>query len=342
MPDLIGSVVSLTACRDRDLIDATMVSALADWLEPLAVSLYRGVGDPADLRLLLQAGRRRGQPALCGDPTWTPLDELPAALDWPQHHSALVTGEPVLGMEKPGGDEAGAPALLNVFPVWIGQQHFGVVEVVSEQPLTDEQCKLLTGLLQIYRNHIDLLDYSEHDMLTGLLNRKTFEAQFAKGLGATARDPAGPACAQWLGVIDIDHFKRVNDDYGHLIGDEVLLLVARLLRSAFRHGDRLYRFGGEEFVVVVGAEERAHAALAFERFRSRMEAFRFPQVGPVTASVGFTQLRQNDISSGAFERADRTVYHAKQNGRNRVCCHEALVEAGALTGVGKSGAIELF
>lgn len=343
MPDVIGSVVSLTGFRDRDLIDTTLVSMLADWLDPRAVSLYRSVGDLTDSRLLLQAGQRRGRAALRGDPPWVPLEALPAALDWPEHHRALVTGEPVLGVECRPCHEAGAPsALLNVFPVWIGQQHIGVVEVVSEHPLSEAHCKLVTGLLQVYRNHIDLLDYSEHDMLTGLLNRKTFDAEFAKGMGAAGREPQAASCAQWLGVIDIDHFKRVNDEFGHLIGDEVLLLVARLLRSAFRHGDRLYRFGGEEFVVVLRAEERAHAALAFERFRGRMEAFRFPQVGPVTASVGFTQLRPLDIASGAFERADRTVYHAKQNGRNQVCCHEALVESGALAGAGKSGEIELF
>ncbi|MBA2721970.1 MAG: diguanylate cyclase [Methylibium sp.] len=342
MPDFIGSVVRLTGYRDRDLINTTMVSMLADWLAPLAISLYRSVGEPTDLRMLLQAGQQRGQPALRGDPPWAPLDALPAALDWPEHHGALVTGEPVLGVPTKRCDEAGAPALLNVFPIWMGQQRFGVVEVVSEKPLSDEQCKLVIGLLQVYRNHIGLLDYSEHDMLTGLLNRKTFDAQFAKGLGAVGRSSAGASCALWLGVIDIDHFKRVNDAFGHLIGDEVLLLVARLLRSAFRHGDRIYRFGGEEFVVVLRAEERAHATLAFERFRTRMETFAFPQVGPVTASAGFTRLRPLDIASGAFERADQAVYHAKQNGRNRVCCHELLVESGELTDTGKSGEIELF
>jgi diguanylate cyclase (GGDEF)-like protein len=342
MPDLLGSVVSLTGFRDRDLIDTTMVSTLFDWLDPVAVSLYRSVGDTACARLLLQAGRRRGRAALRGDPPWTPLEALPAAHDWPAHHGALTSGEPVLGVPTQRSDDRGSPALLNVFPVSIGLQRFGVVEVVSETRLGDEQCRLVTGLLQVYGNHIGLLDYSEHDMLTGLLNRKTFDAQFAKGLGATARTSEGADCARWLGVIDIDHFKRVNDEFGHLIGDEVLLLVARILRGAFRHGDRLYRFGGEEFVVVLRAEERAHASLAFERFRSRMEAFRFPQVGPVTASIGFTRLRPLDIAAGAFERADRTVYHAKQSGRNRVCCHEALVESGALGDAEKSGEIELF
>jgi diguanylate cyclase (GGDEF)-like protein len=344
MTDLIGSVVSLTGYRDRDLIDTTMVSVLADWLDPLAIRMYCCVGDPADLRLKLQAGHRRGGPALRADPPWTPLEALPTAADWPQHHHALISGVPLLDAI---GEAADTPARLNLFPVWIGQQRFGLIEVLSERPLSAEQCRLVIGVLSIYRNQIGLLDYSEHDTLTGLLNRKTFDVQFSKCL---ARDEGRPAakgtaaadCPRWLGVIDIDHFKNVNDNFGHLIGDEVLLLVARILRSAFRHGDQLYRFGGEEFVVVLRAEERAHAVIAFERFRVQMEEFRFPQVGPVTASVGFTLLRPLDNASGAFDRADRAVYHAKQHGRNQVCCHETLVECGSLSDKVKIGDIELF
>lgn len=333
MHDLLGSVVSLTGCRDRDRIGATLVAVLADGLQPLALSLLRRVGPPEDARLLRQAGVRGGQPLEPGDPPWTPLEALTPLDDRPWHREVLERGEPRLAVAV--GRDGGAP-LLSLFPVWFGEERCGVVEVLTERPLGDEQRRLVTGVLTIYRHQIGLLDYSEHDTLTGLLNRKTFDDQFLKTL------EAGGEAARWLGVIDIDHFKRVNDDFGHLIGDEVLLLVARLLRSSFRHDDRMYRFGGEEFVVLLRADTRAHAALAFERFRARMQGFRFPQVGAVTASVGFTRLRPLDSASGAFERADQAVYHAKQNGRNQVCCHEALVDEGVFSAVGKSGEIELF
>ncbi len=335
MPDLIGSVVSLTGYRDRDRIDNTVVAVLADWLQPLALSLHRCVGTPDDLRLLRQASVRHGLELEPGDPPWTPLHALPALAERPWHRRALAAGEPLL--DVPVGRDGGAP-LLSLFPVWIGSERFGLVEVISAEPLSAERRRLVDGVLTIYRNQIGLLDYSEHDTLTGLLNRKTFDDQFIKCLG----EHAGGGSALWLGVIDIDHFKRVNDGFGHLIGDEVLLLVARLLRSAFRHGDRLYRFGGEEFVVLLRADAREQAAIAFERFRAQMEGFRFPQVGVVTVSVGYTRLRPLDNASGAFERADQAVYYAKQHGRNQLQCHEQLIETGALQVNEKVGEIELF
>ena len=146
----------------------------------------------------------------------------------------------------------------------------------------------------------------------------------------------------WLGVIDIDHFKRVNDSYGHLIGDEVLLLMSRLMRSSFRFDDRLYRFGGEEFVVLMRCADGDAAAQAFERLRHNVERHLFPQVGRITVSIGFTELKAGDTPNGAFERADKAVYFAKQNGRNRLCDHDELVARGLLADESRSGDVELF
>jgi diguanylate cyclase (GGDEF)-like protein len=145
-----------------------------------------------------------------------------------------------------------------------------------------------------------------------------------------------------MGVIDIDHFKRVNDTYGHLIGDEVLLLLARLMRASFRFDDRLYRFGGEEFVVLMRCTDAAAASLAFERLRSHVERHMFPQVGRITVSIGFTELKPGDTPSGAFERADKAVYFAKGQGRNQVRHHADLVAAGHLEDDTKVGDVELF
>jgi GGDEF domain-containing protein len=129
------------------------------------------------------------------------------------------------------------------------------------------------SILRVYRNFQGLLDYSERDTLTGLLNRKTFDERFpahrhppappdAARRAPTAAAARGrcPAVRYWLGVIDIDHFKRVNDGFGHLIGDEVLLLLSRLMRSSFRFHDHLYRFGGEEFVALMRCNSATDAA----------------------------------------------------------------------------------
>ena len=156
------------------------------------------------------------------------------------------------------------------------------------------------------------------------------------------RRVCGAGSRWWLGMIDIDHFKAVNDGYGHLIGDEVLLLLSRLMRSSFRFGDRLYRFGGEEFFVLVRCDSEADARRAFERLRQNTLAYTFPQVGQITVSVGFAELKQGDTPSAAIERADRAVYYAKTHGRNQVQSHAELAARGAVAATDKVGDVELF
>ena len=143
-------------------------------------------------------------------------------------------------------------------------------------------------------------------------------------------------------MIDIDFFKAVNDSHGHQIGDEVLLLMARLMNASFRFHDRLYRFGGEEFVVLMRCDNARDAGHAFERLRRNAEAHVFPRVGHITISIGFTQLMPDDAPTDALERADRAVYFAKANGRNQVQHHAELVARGRLQISQKVGEVELF
>jgi diguanylate cyclase (GGDEF)-like protein len=205
-------------------------------------------------------------------------------------------------------------------------------------------------MLRVYRNFESVLDYSERDTLTGLLNRKTFDESFYKStalLPQTAagdgrrRDP-GRARLPYLAVVDIDHFKQVNDVWGHLIGDEVLLLMSRVMRACFRFHDLLYRFGGEEFVVLLRCGGDEDAIKAFERLRNAVQTYVFPRVGHITVSVGFTEVRSGDSPSAAFQRADQAVYWAKKNGRNRVGGFANLVNQGELNDESKAGDVELF
>ena len=199
----------------------------------------------------------------------------------------------------------------------------------------------LACLVRIYGNQIKLLDYSELDTLTHLLNRKTFDETFDRLLTARVPDAANEiqenrrdhleqGTPAWLGVIDIDHFKRVNDSFGHLFGDEVLLRVGDLMRKTFRGGDRLFRFGGEEFVVILNAETEDLAAAGFNRFRVSVEDNEFPQVGQVTCSVGFTAVLNGDVPTDVVGRADEALYYAKEHGRNQVCSYEQLLASGAI------------
>ena len=343
MSRVVDHLAELTGYRDRDVLDASLAAALKDLLSPELVAVYRVVGEPEQERWLTRARLAPGDVAAEADPIWAELHSLPLLQAHPARARCLRQGQPVC--------EVGAPA-LSCFPLEADCQTVGVLELHTREPLSAEDQRLVGGMLRVYRNFQALLDYSERDSLTGLLNRKTFDVSFLQM--ALQPPPPLPDAAQgglrrpggghgaWLAVIDIDHFKRVNDQFGHLIGDEVLLLLARLMRSTFRFHDKVYRFGGEEFVALVRCRDQREALGAFERLRAQVAAHPFPQVGNITVSIGFTRVRAGDTPNEAFERADRAVYFAKQHGRNRVAEHAALVAAGSLTDTPRESDIELF
>ncbi len=150
---------------------------------------------------------------------------------------------------------------------------------------------VIGGIVSVYRNFQNLLDYSERDSLTGLLNRKTFDDQLAQACcmprtSNRTRCRARPSGArttgaeqQWLAVVDVDHFKTVNDHFGHLYGDEVLILIANLLQSSFRTQDRVFRFGGEEFVVLLRSTTLDNAQQNHRPLPLNVESARLPASG---------------------------------------------------------------
>ena len=151
------------------------------------------------------------------------------------------------------------------------------------------------------------------------------------------------SAAAELAVVDIDFFKRINDHFGHPYGDEVLVLLARIMRSSFRETDRVYRFGGEEFVVLMPNTDQERANVTLERFRRAVETFNFPQVGQVTVSIGVTSIRTSDTGSAAFGRADEALYVAKHDRRNKLCRFETLASENSCAPHGQAAQeIELF
>ena len=193
--------------------------------------------------------------------------------------------------------------------------------------------------LRCFHNHHTQWEYANLDTLTRLLNRKTFEDHFDQLISEAARTQGGDrslgpeelARPCWLGVIDIDHFKRVNDNFGHLFGDEVLLRVAELMRKSFRGSDRLFRFGGEEFVAMIYHASDEDVGNVFDRFRRAVEEYSFPQIGQVTCSVGFVRIDPQRLPADLLGRADEALYFSKENGRNQVNGHDELVAQGLLS-----------
>jgi diguanylate cyclase (GGDEF)-like protein len=229
-----------------------------------------------------------------------------------------------------------------VFPVLGFDVVMGYIVIRMERALTSAECQLIEGLLRIVHNFYALLIDSQKDKLTGLLNRKTFDYSVDKVCssivpdleeeGETGRRNSDPDAKHtyWLGIIDIDHFKAINDRFGHLYGDEVLLLLSQIMRRSFREQDHLFRYGGEEFLVITLTTKKGAAAATFERFRKAVESFHFPQVGRVTVSIGVVQIKGDTIATEIVGQADQALYYAKDHGRNRLCFYADLVEAGEL------------
>jgi diguanylate cyclase (GGDEF)-like protein len=335
MKPMVEDLAKMSALRDRAALDAALVRLIAKHFQGVITSVWllRVVADGQDKRCLSCAlhGVKNVHPER--DSFWADwsvlplLDEFPlrlAAMQTLQVQSALTpnsTSTTVFPMNKPLGKNA-------------------LLEVTTTQPIDSDTSTLVQGILLHYQNLMGLLDYGEKDTLTELLNRKTFDGAFFKATAiehvplerdGTERRLLSAQGGYWLAIIDIDHFKNVNDTYGHLIGDEVLLLLARLMRANFRFHDQLYRFGGEEFVVLLRCVSTEDTMIALERLRKQVQNYNFPQAGQITISTGFTALVTHDTPSSAFGRADKAVYFAKHHGRNQVCDYQTLLEQGHLT-----------
>jgi diguanylate cyclase (GGDEF)-like protein len=156
--------------------------------------------------------------------------------------------------------------------------------------------------------------HANHDQLTGLLNRRTF----ARHLPRIVKISETGKLDLSLMLIDFDHFKLINDRYGHSAGDNILQQVAKLFTSVLRAGDSLYRWGGEEFAIILRDTDAATLAVIAERLRILTEQHSFGLKRPVTISVGLATYEPGETHENFFKRADAAMLSAKRNGRNRV------------------------
>ncbi len=352
--DLLNSVAATTAHRDRDDLDRAVALLLLRFLETKSVTVLRLVDDGTSKRVARRI-RLSQLPGVSGADSLDDTAELPVLTDFPAWQECAASNQVVRCANQGDG------SLTTIFPVQGASEVVGLLVVETAAPLAPREADLVQGILGIVKNHLALLDYGELDTLTGLLNRKTFESHFHKlcqrlappegaeslagqsAPGGTERRTAAQGRdPSWLALIDIDHFKSINDGYGHLFGDEVLLLVSRLMRRSLRGADHLFRFGGEEFVVVLDRASESGVQIVFERLRAAVEQHKFPQVGRVTISIGYTRINPRDISTTCVERADGALYYAKSHGRNNVRSWEELRAAGQLTPRAGVGDIELF
>lgn len=234
-----------------------------------------------------------------------------------------------------------------ILPI-LGANNITALLVIEDMRDVGSEDEVLARLVQIFSNQLYLLSRNELDGLTGLHNRQSFDERIKHlvldaGHEERRVHPSVAVQHNSLALLDIDHFKMVNDRYGHLYGDEVLVQFARLMSRSFRHHDMMFRYGGEEFALVLVGMTSEAAVPALELFRQALEAYEFPQIGCKTVSIGVAGISPGESVDTIINRADKAMYHAKQNGRNQVCCYETLVAGGTLAPVTViTGDIELF
>ena len=314
-------IISLTQQEEESDLDASLVQIIGDLLEVENFAIYINKHFSAQL-----------PPTLIN--THTRLE-------------VLESNEALALLNKVTQNKIRVSRALGVVTTYVPVYYFGkvigILLIETTKELAQTTTMLAVHILNIYANQLGLLHKSRLDPLTELLNRQTFDKkviEIVSGKGfLLPRDDTNETRRWYLAIADIDHFKRVNDSYGHVIGDEVILLVARLLKNNFRLEDYVFRYGGEEFAVLFQTKTEAQAHIALNRLRSNIAEYPFPQVGQLTISIGFLELASIDTVSSIVNQADMALYHSKNSGRNKVTAYSELEVNEEVT---TDNSIELF
>lgn len=334
LPGLLGKLGKMTSIRDTELLEQSLLKTLGPTLGVLDTSLYRY--DEAHALVRIIHHHRSKEIEADGLTRMVErIEELSNVADVPQEVRSLIDNVRLLS--KTCTRKLGEGVLVS-YPLIGGDEVCGYFVFQRDRDVTPAEDAVIRGILEVFSNYYALLDASQRDRLTGLLNRQALEHNFDRiwtllsqpntdVINGEVRRMAAPK-NYWLAVIDVDYFKKINDAHGHIIGDEILLLVARVLAGAFRSSDLVYRYGGEEFVAIISAENEAIARNIFERVRLAVEAYVFPRVEHVTVSGGFSRADPRVLPQEILARADRALYQAKGDGRNRFYEFEELVRAG--------------
>ena len=333
---LVQLIMGVLGARSATVARLDCNSGRPDWV----VSARMRAGDPiaSSSARAFQRARKKSAGALPDAASW-PLESKPA---W---NEALTSVEPVSTRSVEGDKGFSA---LSVFEVVSGCAQPCVLEIETAAEMMTQERRMVSSMLRSYRQMDSLIPSAQRDAVTGLLTMCALEQYFAlrcpgeparlvsaRGDSFLAREIAGaeslsfftggdmerrsfkPGSAAWLGVIGVDGLSRINTLHGHCAGDEVLMLLARIVRSTFRHHDRFYRLAGDELAVVLRCPMMEDALSAFERFRCQLTSFSFPGIGHITASLGCTRIQSSDSPSSSLSRAQMALQEAKDGGRNR-------------------------
>ena len=188
-----------------------------------------------------------------------------------------------------------------------------------------EMIKMLSHKVKTINNELaSAKEETMIDSLTQLYNRKAFDRKLREAF----ENSSMPEKAFTLIMADIDYFKKINDDYGHMVGDEALKKVANIIKETFRLNDFVARYGGEEFVIIIDIIDEQYIQNICERFRSEIETTNFKigsEIIPMSVSLGIAFYKESDTPATLLDRADKALYLAKQSGRNIIKTEEHLI-----------------
>lgn len=346
MHTLIEHIVKLTDHRDRDLLELTLSKALIDLLPIVRIIIARVVRENGEQRWLEVARLDSQGGGRVLDPLRVDFQTLTRFEDASERCECLRTRE---RLELAWAGDEGPH--INFLPLFSDSRSDdeGVIEVHSEAALNPDALQMLDQLRHIYRNMYSLLEFSDRDAMTGLQNRKSLDDAFysavledlesAPGHGfgeagamATHQERRHRVPANyWLGAAVVDNFRLINDKYGQPVVKEVLMQVARAMKNTFRTYDRIYRFEGGHFGVLIHCPDEALVLAAFDRLRSNVEKTTSPKIGRVTLSCGFTDVLADDSPGSALDKTERAVDFARRSGGNKACSYMGMVRRGFFT-----------
>ncbi len=205
---------------------------------------------------------------------------------------------------------------FDLSPELLDQIQGNIEEIIKSFPISESNKKDVLKKINFMYSQTRYMSVT--DALTGIFNRRHFETTLDREFLRAKRYSSDLS----LAIFDIDYFKKINDTYGHLCGDYVLKEIAYIALETFRKTDIIFRYGGEEFVVILTETPIDKAIIPLERFRKAIESYPFfydNKGFKVTVSIGVETLNPEIyVSSDLFSNADKALYKAKQDGRNRI------------------------
>lgn len=346
----VDSLAEITRHHDRELMETSLLKTLSEYEGSQELWLYKVISQEPDIALGLLAHLSNDHVITANQPRKHNIP--PQILN---HVAEVIETKNVKIIQAKNSSNRKI-----IYPVFNKSNEVFAILIQSTTEINIDKQRLIIGLLRIYSNYLELIEHAKRDKLTGLLNRETLNVEITRILiknGEVSKLPLRKKepyndekrenkgqFSHWLGIVDIDHFKAINDNYGHLYGDDVLILVARLIEESIRDYDLAFRFGGEEFVILLEAYDIEDALRAFTRMNELIANHSFAKIEKLTATIGVTQIADQMGTSDVIGNADRALYYGKENGRDRVCIYENLVEQNLINSTEEidSGDISFF